>query len=276
MNGSVVALDEEEAAGIEAGGDAGEAWVFADADAHPLDPGGSGGEAGEGVRVGTFELVKLVVEVAEDGGEEGFAGVEAAGGESERGGEFGQGWREGCVSYVEADTDDGVAEGFSRGGGGGFNEDSSELFAVEEKIVRPAKVGFAAGEFRDGCLDGEAGGEGEMEGSGGREGGAKEDGEIKTCAGLGVPGVAAASTPGGLLIGDPDMAFGEAGLGGLEGEGAGGGDGGEMVDVAEARVGGAGGYDPGVPGGSVRRLGLGECGSSKQGIPQGLKPNDVA
>ncbi len=83
---AVVAGDLEEAAGVEAGGDAGVAAGLVDADALAVDPGGDAGEAvqeaeiggGEGAAELALEGVELVVEGEQEVLDEELAGVGGA------------------------------------------------------------------------------------------------------------------------------------------------------------------------------------------------------
>ena len=231
--------------------DASIAVLLRDVNGLAEDPGGGGGESGEQRGGIGFEAGELEIERAEQGDEERGAADGMAGGELERGGERSEAGGERGVADVEADTDDGVAEGVGRGGvNGGFYEDAAELFRAEEEVVGPADVGCESGGLGDGGLRGEAGGKRKPKRAGERELRADESGDVNAVAGGGVPGVAGAAAAGGLLVGDEDGVFGEGG-GLCEERGVGGGDGGEVVEAA----GKTGGGERGVGAGDVNLCG---------------------
>jgi hypothetical protein len=86
-------------------------------------------------------LCEFEVEGAEKGDEEALTALGVTGDDAEGGGEMGEVGREAGLVEIDADTDDGVAEG---GVGvwfdGGFNEDAAEFVGAEEDVVGPAKV----------------------------------------------------------------------------------------------------------------------------------------
>ena len=142
--GAVAGVDEEEAASIEAGGGAGVAALLGNANPLAAHPGGGGGEALKEVGLPGFEPGEFEVECAQQSDEQGVATLLLAGGDAERGCEGRELRREAGVVDVEADTDDGVAQGgVGAGLDGGFDEDAAELLAEIQRASRRCSEGLA-------------------------------------------------------------------------------------------------------------------------------------
>ncbi len=135
MEDAVVSGDEQEAVGVEAGGDASIAAALVDVDALAGDPGAVLGEVGGyGLQVDGGHPSQLFVERKQDSGSERLAGDELGGvGQfaAEGGGDEVELGREGSVVAVDADADDGIAKHRGPFGwhrlGSGLDEDAAAL-----------------------------------------------------------------------------------------------------------------------------------------------------
>ena len=161
-----------------------------------------------------FELRELEVECAEQRDDEGLAVDAVACCEPQRGCNICELCGKAGVVEVDADADNGVAQGGVRLDGG-FDEDAAEFFAVEQDVVGPADVGCEAGGGPYCGLSCEACGQRDPEGFAEVQQGPCEGAEVETrwlveSAGRGVPVVASSAAACGLLVGEVDGAFGRS------------------------------------------------------------------